>query len=188
MPQNGDFFSGYVPKGQQPLDPYLKLHNKANSNTLPATFKRGIINTIHPNGTADVQVVGNQSTILKGIYFSSAVNPVTVRPGDKCRIDMFSEINPSDSIIAYTYGRQQQSLASWGYATLPDGNHQQVSHGLPGIPNIISVSTFPAGTSAGVEAPFAWVSLTAPPADNNYIYVDVYASGSYTFYWAAAIV
>ena len=90
----------------KPLDPYLKIHGKANDRVTPATFKRGIINAIYAaTGTADVQLVGNQSTVLKGIFFSSAVTPSKAKVGDKCRVDFFSEINPSDAVIAYLYGR-----------------------------------------------------------------------------------
>jgi len=91
-------------KGQVPLDTFLGIHSKANSKTIPATFKRGIVNAVNIQaGTMDVQIVGNQSSILKGIAVSSAVNLTTAKPGDRCRIDMFSEINPNDCCVAYTY-------------------------------------------------------------------------------------
>lgn len=93
-------------KPQIPLDTYLGVHKKANDHTIPATFKRGIVSAINiQSGTMDVQIIGNQTTVLKGIQISSAVNIYTARIGDKCRIDFFDETNPNDAVVAYTYGR-----------------------------------------------------------------------------------
>ena len=91
-------------KGQQPLDTYLGIHKKANDNTTPATFNRGIINAVNIQAkTVDIQLVGNQSSILKGVAVSSAINLSVIKAGDRCRVDMFSEVNPNDCICAYTY-------------------------------------------------------------------------------------
>ena len=91
---------------QQPLDPYLKLHGKANLITTPAFFKRGIISLIHiSSATADVLIVGNLNTTLKNIPLSSAIVPSTIKQGDKCLVFMFDEANPNDCIIVCAYGR-----------------------------------------------------------------------------------
>lgn len=88
----------------KPLRSYLQLHQQANEKVTPATFKRGIISAVNVHAmTADVQIVGNQSTVLKGIPLSSAINPATLSVGARCRIDMFSESNPNDCVVAYTY-------------------------------------------------------------------------------------
>jgi hypothetical protein len=88
----------------QPLRSYLQLHSQANEKITPATFRRGIINAVNiQSKTADVQLVGNQSSILKGIPLSSAINLTTVKAGQRCRVDLFGEINPNDSVVAYTY-------------------------------------------------------------------------------------
>lgn len=92
------------PQPQPPLDSYLKLHSKANDKTTPSMFKRGIINAINIQArTVDIQIVGNQTTVLKGIAASSAINFTTVKAGDRCVVLLFSEINPNDSVILATY-------------------------------------------------------------------------------------
>ena len=105
---------------QNPLDSYLNLHKRANQFTTPAYFKRGIISAIHiQQGTADVQIVGNQNTTLKNIPLSSAIatslalvstqasNP-NIQVGDKCLLFMFDETNPNDCVVVCAYGRKFQ--------------------------------------------------------------------------------
>ncbi|MGH2639898.1 MAG: hypothetical protein ACRDF4_11575, partial [Rhabdochlamydiaceae bacterium] len=172
------------------LDPYLHGVKKQNNKTTPATFKRGVIVTVHPSAwSADVIVVGNNQTILKNIPLSSAITPSQVRAGDRCRIDMFDETNQNDMIIAYTYGRAPSQVVNSGLFAVPgsDLSHHAIPHGLSVTPTLISVSTWPSGVpSGGGEPGFVWVSQTLPVADATNIYVDS-AGGSKTIYWAAAI-
>lgn len=182
------FFYGALPKGMNPLESFNDILKKGRNKTTPATFKRGVINTIHPNGTADVQIVGNHSTILKGLYFSSAVNPSLARPGDKCRVDMFSEINPNDSVIAYIYGRQFTPLINKGYVTgsYTAGTQYSVKHGLGVVPNIYTIDNLPyleGGTNVAALA----LDFSTPPND-TYLYFKPGGSGllTLTFFWFAA--
>lgn len=187
---------------QKSLDPYLDLHDKANKIVTPATFKRGIINAIHPvNGTVDVQLVGNQSTVLKNIYTSSAINLNTIRVGDKCRIDMFDETNPNDCVVAYVYGRQIVDYA-WGIYTIAvntggGASNIKIPHTLGMIPTFATVSTDARidMSAVGVQHAGVWVTNTGPnsvPFDNTYIYVTVSTSyvnpQTYNIFWFATAV
>lgn len=167
---------------QQPLDGYLNLHGKANEKTSTATFKRGIINAIYPQqGTADVQIVGSHSTVIKGVFFSSGVNPNSVMVGDKCRIDMFSEINPADCVIAYTYGRKM-TTSSHGVVTStgsPTGTSVKINHGLNGVPTNVSFS--PQLVIQGASPITNIVSANLDPnkpVDATYIYILVFDNNS----------
>jgi hypothetical protein len=81
--------------------------------TASATYKKGVIAKISlDTASADVTVVGSNQNVLKNIPFSSAIDLNDITVGDKCRIDMFDESNPSDSVIAYTYGRKKRGVIS----------------------------------------------------------------------------
>jgi hypothetical protein len=101
---------------QNPLDSYLLIHKKANKLTMPANFKRGIVSNIHiTQGTADVQIIGNQNTKLNNISVSSgiALNSsnanINLRVGDKVLVFMFDETNiVNDGLVVCAYGRKFQ--------------------------------------------------------------------------------
>jgi hypothetical protein len=90
--------------------PYREIFRKHTGITSPATFKKAVIATVHSeSATADVYIVGNAQSLLKNIPLSSAVDANDVKVGDKCRVDMFDETNPDDSVVAYTYGRKKSN-------------------------------------------------------------------------------
>ena len=90
-------------------DPARKQFEKAFGKTIPATFKKGIIAKLNTDlGTADVIIVGSNQTVLKNLPLSSAIDIYDIRLNDKCRVDMFDESNPQDSVVAYTYGRKKR--------------------------------------------------------------------------------
>ena len=87
---------------------YNSTFRRQNKTLVPATFKKGVISSINQIGgangvSANVIIVGNMQTVLKNVRFSSSIIAANVRPGDKCRIDLFSEANPNDMIISYVY-------------------------------------------------------------------------------------
>lgn len=132
----------------QHLDPYLKGVEKENKKVTPATFKRGLIVAVHNSSwSADVIVVGNNQTILKNIPLSSAINPNAIQAGDRCRIDMFDEVNQGDMVVAYTYGRKPSSLVhsgiySAGITGSGTGVAVSIPHGLGQVPTMVSVSSY----------------------------------------------
>jgi hypothetical protein len=94
-------------------NPYRKTFKDMQNITGSATYKKGIIAKLYlDSASADVVIVGSNQTVLKNISFSSAIDLNDIMVGDKCRVDMFSEYNPSDSVIAYTYGRKKKGVIS----------------------------------------------------------------------------
>jgi len=90
--------------------PFRTVFKQTQYITARATFKKGILAKVYPDtATADVTIVGSTQSILKNIPMSSAVDPSDAKIGDRCRIDMFDESNPSDSVIAYIYGRKKSA-------------------------------------------------------------------------------
>jgi hypothetical protein len=185
--------------GQEPLVPYLKLHAKANDNTTPASFKRGIINSISlQSWTADVQLVGNHTTVLKGIQLSSAINANAIRVGDRCRVDMFSEMNPNDMVIAYVYGRKMMTSNSGFFGYTGASANIKIPHSLGVIPTIAAISTDNRtyvyyGTYVSSQG--VYISNTGPnnvAFDANYLYVTVETnyggSQSYSIFWFVSCV
>lgn len=69
---------------------------------LAVTFKKGIINRVYAS-SVDVQIVGSQQAIIKGIKLAKHIDITTLNVGDRCRLDMFDESNPSDMVVAYIY-------------------------------------------------------------------------------------
>jgi hypothetical protein len=112
-------------------DSYLNFQKRQMQKISPATFKHGVITAVYRQSwSADVVVEGDVQTVLKGIPMSSAV-PYNVRVGQLCRIDMFDETNPKDSVVAYTYGTAPSSVwivkTGTAYVT---SNGQAIPHGL----------------------------------------------------------
>lgn len=84
--------------------PYNQIFREQNKRLIRATFKKAIVNAVYPStNTVDVYFVGNSQSIVKGIPVANNVTIAAVFPGNKCRIDVFDETNPTDMVLAYTY-------------------------------------------------------------------------------------
>lgn len=69
-----------------------------------ATFKKGFINAVYiSSGTVDVYYAENPQTIIRNIPVATHITLSSALVGKRCRIDLFDETNPSDSVLAYTY-------------------------------------------------------------------------------------
>lgn len=189
------------------IDPYLKIVKNQNTKVTPETFKRGTIVAIHKEScSADVIIVGSNESIAKNVPLSSAINANVVMPGDRCRIDMFDETNPDDSVIAYTYGRtytySNADTASVSM-TIDGAGHGTgfIYHGLAIRPTIFGVSGrsyFGIAAGGGAQNLYSGVYINTflgvDGADATKLYVAVDAgalvAGTYTFVisWFAAIV
>lgn len=166
--------------------------------------RKGIISRINfDTWTADVQVLGGTQGVMKSVPMSTAVSK-NVQIGDRCVLDVFDETNPTDMIVAYTYGRSPTKAAS-GSLSLSltcDGfgfAQGSIPHGLGATPSFVSVSghsytyiidSFPIGSYTGL---FIDTTQGVNGADDTYIYVAAYmgsainATHAYTTYWAAVI-
>lgn len=110
-----------------------------NKKLIRATFKKAVVNQVYINSaTADVYFAGNPQTIIKGIPLAANIQPSQVMTGDKCRVDVFDETNPSDMVVAYIYGRNAGtgSKTSSGAAEFQasGSNPQTFPHNLGVVP------------------------------------------------------
>jgi hypothetical protein len=156
---------------------YNSIYNKQNKTLIPATFKKAIISAIYPNTfKVDVYFVGNAQTIIKQVQVASSIDINEVSVGDYCRVDCFSESNPNDMVVAYTYGKNYASGTPFiksgsSFVTSSGG---AVAHGLGVIPSAVILTL----TQNGAIYEYA-------PADANYIYVKSNSSPSATsFNWS----
>lgn len=85
----------------QPVNNTFRQQQK---KLVKATFKKGFINAVNISArTVDVYYAENPQTIIRNIPVADTVNISTVRVSKRCRIDLFDETNPLDSVMAYTY-------------------------------------------------------------------------------------
>ena len=118
--------------------PYHEIVKRTNKKDIVDYYKKGIISVVYKNSwTADVLILGNNSTVLKNIPMSSAV-PSSVMAGDRCKIDMFDESNPDDIVVAYTYGRKSKASISSGSTTVL-ASSTAIAHNLGVVPDIVSI-------------------------------------------------
>ncbi len=94
------------------MEPNFREQVKRNNEAImSATFKKGIVAGVHiENATLDVIIAGPNQSLLKGLPISTSINIYDVQVNDRCRIDMFDESNPFDSVVSYTYGRSSKGL------------------------------------------------------------------------------
>lgn len=111
-----------------------QTYKKQQGRLVAATFKRGIVQNVNQHSaTADVQVLGNQTSLVKGVPMASHIIPALVQQGDRCRLDMFDETNPNDMVVAYIYGRTIAPITSGGLFNTSGGTFQ-IPHGLGVVP------------------------------------------------------
>ena len=118
-----------------------QTYKKQNQKLLPATFKKGVIIQAYQNNwTADVYIVGNNQTILKGVPLALSIDATILQAGMKCRLDLFDETNPSDMVVAYVYGGGNLSIqrrVASGSANVTSGGIT-ITHSLGVVPNLVA--------------------------------------------------
>jgi len=108
----------------------------------PSTFKKAVISKVNiQSSSADVYFIENPQNIIRSVPFSSAIDPKRVSVGNRCRVDMFDETNPSDTVIAYIYGGTTSSAAqfSTGTATVTTSG-VTIAHGLGTVPSFVGTT------------------------------------------------
>lgn len=167
-------------------DAYLNFQKKQDRKIRAATFKHGIISAVYlQSWSADVIIEGDIQTILKNVPMSSAV-PYTVQKGQLCRVDMFDESNPRDSIVAYTYGISPNPnfIVTSGSASVTN-NQDPIAHGLGVVPDFYWVSAV-GSTGGGYDA---YPPNSVKPADITNLYVHQWGSpGTLSVDWMAVVV
>lgn len=84
--------------------PVNKTFQAQQGRLVRSTFKKAIISAVHANSrTVDVSFAENPLTIVRNIPIGSNVTIANLAVGQKCRVDVFDETNPSDCVMAYTY-------------------------------------------------------------------------------------
>jgi hypothetical protein len=164
-----------------------QVHDKMNKKWNRAVFKKAVISVVNTNNfTADVFFAENPQTVVKSVPLASTIVPFTVNAGDRCRVDIFDETNPSDMVVAYIYGRRVQyplyasgtGLMSWGAS-----NTMVIPHGLPGTPQVYAsyLTAYPYYTG------HTYVTTTYVDATN--ITINRIPDNSITvqFYWYAVL-
>lgn len=84
--------------------PFNKTYKTQNTRLVPKSFKKAVISSVYVNNyTVDVYFIGNNQTIIRNIPVANTVDITTINPGDRCKVDIFDETNPSDMVLAYTF-------------------------------------------------------------------------------------
>ena len=160
---------------------------KQNKKLVTATFKKGFISAVYLNSsTADVFFVENQQTVVKGIPLASHIIASQVMVGDKCRVDVFDEKNPSDMVVAYIYGRSMSYQGDVLFATgsltlnLLTGTGT-IAHGLGVTPDLFWVLPFIGQAGFGaIDYPIA-----TGADDTNITWTSSATNVTLTAYWFA---
>jgi hypothetical protein len=170
-------------------DSYLNFQKRQLGKISPATFKHGVIAAVYRQSwSADVVVEGDMQTVLKNIPMSSAV-PYNVRVGQLCRIDMFDETNPKDSVVAYTYGTAPSSniiiKSSGPQLVAVSASGQAIPHGLGQVPDFYFLMGYGA-TGGGYVADYG---SGGNPANATNIYSLVIGQpGTVNCVWMAFVI
>ena len=78
--------------------------SKQQHRLVRATFKKAFISAVHANSyTVDVSYAENPLTVVKNVPIADTVDITKLQAGQRCRVDIFDETNPNDSVMAYTY-------------------------------------------------------------------------------------
>jgi hypothetical protein len=140
---------------------------------IPATFKKAIITAIYLNNyTVDIYFIGNNQTVIRNIAVATNVDITTIAQGDRCKIDLFDEKNPSDMVMSYVYGKPQQKKTSSGQA-LVSHTGSTIPHGLGRVPVFVSVIPNALGS---------WYETASADATNLYLTYSA-VSGSLSVNW-----
>ena len=76
--------------------PANRTFQKQNQRLIRSTFKKGFVSAVYPNSrTADVSFASNPLTPMKNIPIASNVDITTIVIGQRCKVDVFDETNPS---------------------------------------------------------------------------------------------
>lgn len=158
--------------------PLNQTYKKQNAKLTPATFKKGVVTAVYPSSyTVDVYFVGNNQSTIRNIAVATNVDINAVSPGDKCKVDLFTESNPSDMVMSYTYGKPQISTFSSGITSVSHLG-STIAHGLGSTPNVVIITPNASGDVYQTSA-----------ADSTNIYLTYSSgSGSLSTNWYALIV
>lgn len=84
--------------------PFNDTFVRQQKKLVKSTFKKAFINSVNISAkTVDVYYAENPQTIIRNIPVADTVDITTIVIGKKCRVDLFDETNPLDSVMAFTY-------------------------------------------------------------------------------------
>ena len=162
--------------------PYQQIHEGQNKKLTPASLKKGVINAIYVSSwTADVQIIGGTSTILKNVPINLSLSLNDIKVGDRCKLDLFDETNPNDMVIAYTYGRAKFKKSNSGSLSMAAGAVATITHGLGIIPDILSVDS-----SIGISGTANQVYISTLSDANTFKLTNA-SPATVIAYWYAAV-
>lgn len=77
---------------------------KQQKHLVRSTFKKATVIAVNKSAnTLDISFVENPQTVLRGIPLARCMPIADVMVGQRCRVDLFDETNPSDMVVAYSY-------------------------------------------------------------------------------------
>jgi hypothetical protein len=92
-----------------------KLYQRQNKRLIPDVLRKAVISRVNiAQRQADIYFINNPETIMQNVPFSNSVDLTTLVPGSKVVVDLFSEVNPKDIVIAYAYGGAPSSAGVVG--------------------------------------------------------------------------
>lgn len=84
-----------------PLNDTFKHQQK---RLVRSTFKKAFINAVNPSaGTVDLAYAENPQTVIRSVPAAKSIDLTAVFVGQRCRVDLFDETNPTDCVLAYVY-------------------------------------------------------------------------------------
>lgn len=83
---------------------YNEIFRDQNKNLIPDAFRKAIISNVNVKArTVDIYFVKNPETTITGVPVSSLLTVSTSMIGQRCKVDIFDEVNSKDMVVAYTY-------------------------------------------------------------------------------------
>jgi hypothetical protein len=80
------------------------VYKKQTKTLLPATYKKAVINNKNVSaGTVDVYFSENPTNIIRSIPLAKHIDPTTIMPGQRCRVDLFNETATTSMVVAYVF-------------------------------------------------------------------------------------
>lgn len=84
--------------------PFNQTFKQQQQRLVRATFKKAFINAVHVSAsTVDVAYAENPQTVIRNVPAAKSIDLSTIFVGQRCRVDLYDETNPTDCVLAYVY-------------------------------------------------------------------------------------
>ncbi len=94
--------------------PLNHTFEKQQKQLIPKTFRKAYISAVNIFArTADIYFANNTNVIIRNVPVASNIFVTDAMVGQKCKVDIFDEINQRDMVIAYCYGSSAGAAAGF---------------------------------------------------------------------------